>query len=83
MYSRYFPQGEYEPLHLERPEQKRGGAAGFLPQLPKLDSVLKALHLDRFDKGDILLILVLLFLYLESDDEDWFIILALVVVMGL
>ena len=42
----------------------RGGA-------PKLDGILKALHLDRFDKGDILLILVLVYLFLESDDEDW------------
>lgn len=55
-----------------------GGGGG-----SKLDGILKALHLDRFDKGDILLILVLVYLYIESDDEDWLIVLALVVLMGL
>ena len=76
MYNRHFPRGDYDPL----PTGQQDGCKG--KNLPTLDGVLKALRLDRFDKGDILLLLVLLFLYLESDDEDWFIILALVVFMG-
>ena len=90
MYNRYITRGDYIPAGGEErgrepgQESKRsllgsllGGGAGF-----NLDGVLKALHLDRFDKGDILLILVLVYLYIESDDEDWLIVLALVVLMG-
>lgn len=90
MYNRYIPRGEFVPAggedrNSERRENKGGilgglfgGGSGF-----QLDGILKALHLDRFDKGDILLILVLVYLFIESDDEDWLIVLALVVLMGL
>lgn len=90
MYNRYIPRGDYVPAGGEGREPERredkggilsglfGGGAGF-----SLDGILKALHLDRFDKGDILLILVLVYLFIESDDEDWLIVLALVVLMGL
>lgn len=83
MYNRYIPQGEYESASPQPQRSGSGGQNNFLGGLPKLDGILKALHLDRFDKGDILLILVLLFLYTESNDEDWLIVLALVVLMGL
>lgn len=39
--------------------------------------------LDKLDSGDILLILVLIYLFKESEDEEWLIILALVLLMGL
>lgn len=39
--------------------------------------------LEKLDSGDILLILVLIFLFRESGDEEWLIILALVLLMGL
>lgn len=93
MYNRYIPRGDYVPTGTpegggpERREEKKGGILGSLfgggGGAPKLDGILKALHLDRFDKGDILLILVLAYLFLESDDEDWLIVLALVLLMGL
>ncbi len=89
MYNSYLPQGSYEPAappeESGQAEKRRGllsslfGGSG----LPRADGILKALHLDRFDKGDILLILVLVYLFIESDDEDWLIVLALVVLMGL
>ena len=90
MYNRYIPRGEFVPAGgegREEPRQENGGLLGSLlggnGSGFKLDGILKALHLDRFDKGDILLILVLVYLFLESDDEDWLIVLALVVLMGL
>ena len=90
MYNRYIPRGDYEPAspqpqQPQRPAGENGGLLGglFSGGGPKLDGILKALHLGRFDKGDILLVLVLVFLFLESDDEDWLIVLALVVLMGL
>ena len=79
MYNRYIPQGDYESAAAQQP----GGQGGRPPFSGGLEGILKALHLDRFDKGDILLLLVLLFLYTESNDEDWLIVLALVVLMGL
>lgn len=39
--------------------------------------------LEKLDSGDILLILVLIFLFRESEDDEWLIILALVLLMGL
>jgi len=95
MYNSYIPQGDYVPAspqeggEQEQRQRKNGGILSALfggssgPGLPKLDGILKAFHLDRFDKGDILLILVLVYLFIESDDEDWLIVLALVVLMGL
>lgn len=90
MYNRYIPRGEFVPAGgEERPPEGRASKRGILGSLLgggsgfKLDGILKTLHLDRFDKGDILLILVLVYLFIESDDEDWLIVLALVVLMGL
>lgn len=39
--------------------------------------------LEKLDSGDLLLILVLIFLFQESEDEEWLIILGLVLLMGL
>lgn len=97
MYNRYIPTGDYVPAGAEERREGQEGRerrgekqGGILKSLLgggsgglKLDGILKALHLDRFDKGDILLILVLVYLFLESDDEDWLIVLALVLLMGL
>lgn len=94
MYNRYIPNGDYIPASPPEgaPERERGGGllsdllgnlGGLGAKIPKPEGILKALHLDRFDKGDILLILVLVYLFIESDDEDWLIVLALVVLMGL
>lgn len=44
----------------------------------KLGGLLKNFHLEELDSGDILLVLILLFLFLESDDN-----LELVITLGL
>lgn len=43
-----------------------------------LGGLLKNIHLEELDSGDILLVLILLFLFLESDDN-----LELVITLGL
>lgn len=45
--------------------------------------ILEKLGLSQLDKGDILLVLVLIYLFRESEDDEWLIILALVLLMGL
>ncbi len=45
--------------------------------------ILGKLGLEKLDKGDILLILILIYLFRESEDDEWLIILALVLLMGL
>ncbi len=85
MYNSYIPTGNDEPVASEQGGQS--GLGGLFRNLfeggvPKPDRLLQMLHLDRFDKGDILLMLILVYLFIESDDEDWLIVLALVVLMG-
>ncbi len=48
-----------------------------------IDGLLERLGITRLDKGDILLILILVYLFRESEDDEWLIILALVLLMGL
>lgn len=48
-----------------------------------LSGILDRLGLGRLDRGDILLLLVLIYLFRETDDDEWLIILALVLLMGL
>lgn len=45
--------------------------------------IFDRLGLAHLDKGDILLVLILVYLFRESQDEEWLIILALVLLMGL
>lgn len=45
--------------------------------------IFDKLGLSQLDKGDILLVLVLIYLFRESDDDEWLVILALVLLMGL
>lgn len=45
--------------------------------------IFERLGLSHLDKGDILLVLILVYLFRESEDEEWLIILALVLLMGL
>lgn len=94
MYNCYIPAGQTEPTPSGQngtgEQNKNGGQGGlggmlhhlFEGGIPKPDRLLQALHLDRFDSGDILLMLVLVYLFIESDDEDWLIVLALVVLLG-
>lgn len=67
LYNRYLP-----PQSGGSKPQNQGGLGG----------LLKGLGLERLDTGDILLALVLLFLYQDKKDEDWLMVLALVFFMG-
>ena len=48
-----------------------------------LSGLLKSLHLDNFDSGDLLLLLIMLYLLVEGDDLDLVIALGVVLLMGL
>ena len=48
-----------------------------------LKRALRALHLEDLDTGDILLLLIVLYLLAEGDDLDLVIALGLVLIMGL
>ena len=48
-----------------------------------LARVLRALHLEDVDTGDVLLLLIVLYLMAEGDDLDLVIALGLVLIMGL
>ncbi len=67
------PQGEPLQPEPESAEKKKGGLAG----------LLKGLKLDGLDTGDILLLLILLFLFLEGDDMELIITLGLLLLLGL
>lgn len=58
-----------------------GEITGGLGQL--LDGVLKHFSLENFDTGDILLVLIILFLYLEGDNLELVITLGLMLLLGL
>ena len=52
------------PPRWEPPPRAEGRLGGFL------DRLLEKLHLQDIDKGDILLLLILLFLYDQGEDEE-------------
>ena len=58
-----------------------GESTGGLSQL--LDGVRKHFSLENFDTGDILLVLIILFLYLEGDNLELVITLGLMLLLGL
>ena len=76
MYNRYIQRddGVYQqiprqeeappPPRREPPPRAEGHLGGFLDQL------LEKLHLQDIDKGDILLLLILLFLHDQGEDEE-------------
>ena len=79
-----------------RPGQSRGnsfqlprflsgkdGLSGLLSGSGGISSLLKSLKLDNIDKGDVLLLLIILFLLAEGDDLELVIALGLVLLMGL
>lgn len=99
MYNRYIsrsaPEPVEEPGRGERVEQnppREPVPGGLLERVRALFSRVREGErswldriplLENLDSGDILLIVVLIFLFRESDDEEWLIILALVLLMGL
>ena len=72
-----YPGGPGRPSQPMRPKNDLlKDVTGGLSQL--LDGVLKHFSLEKFDTGDILLVLIILFLYLEDGDN-----LELVITLGL
>lgn len=71
---------EHSPLREERkPGRERPGIFG---NLGGLGGLVRNLKLD-WDSGDILLVLIILFLSTESDDTEIIILLGLLLVMGI
>lgn len=70
MYNRYIPENSgytpVEPLERERGAFERFGGKGKLSP----ESLLKRLRLDKLDSGDILLALIVLLLWKDSEDTD-------------
>ena len=94
MYNRYIPNGSSytripeedappvrtPPEPEQAPEAEKGAehkAAG------GLSGLLKGLKLEGLDTGDVLLLLILLFLFLEGDDMELVITLGLLLLLGL
>lgn len=81
------------PVHSSRPgislppflTGRDGLSALFSPREGKggLSGLLNALHLENLDTGDVLLLLIILYLLVEGDDLDLVIALGLVLIMGL
>ena len=67
-----FP-GGIEGLYALFSGKDRGGLSG----------LLKTLHLENIDPGDVLLLLIVLYLLVEGDDLELVIALGLVLIMGL
>lgn len=95
MYNRYIPEDtSYTPI---RPPAEGGRSPGNGPnrqmRFPDflsgkvgkegLSSLLKAFRLDKLDSGDVLLLLIMLYLLVEGDDMELVIALGLTLLMGL
>ena len=89
MYNRYAPrEGWQDSMGEEAPRGPAGSS--LLSALKKLlgneknaggTGILEKLGIGQLDQGDILLLLVLVYLFWESEDEEWLVILALVLLM--
>ncbi len=88
MYNRYIPSdAHYEPIpppqessrrEAQRPPLPPGDTSPLKGIIGRLGGLLHAMQGNELDRGDILLVLILLFLFLESDDN-----LELVITLGL
>ena len=88
MYNRYIPEEvSYSRVDgFPPPEPPRSGnrrlpfqIPDFLTQKEGLSNLLKSLRLDKIDSGDILLLLIALYLLAEGDDPEFAIALGLTV----
>ncbi len=79
------PQAPPSGGHTSSPHRESGhlleGLAGGVGDL--LGGILKNFSLERFDTGDILLVLIILFLLVEGDDLELVITLGLMLLLGL
>lgn len=62
---------------------KGGNAGGSAAGKAGLSGLLETFGLGQLDHGDLLLLFILIYLFRESEDDEWLIILALVLLMGL
>ena len=90
IYNRYIPNGaaytritEEDSAPTAPPPFQREEAETPKEEKKGLASILKGLKLDDLDTGDILLLLILLFLFLEGDDMELIITLGLMLLLGL
>ncbi|MEG0441862.1 MAG: hypothetical protein RR450_05010 [Oscillospiraceae bacterium] len=93
MYNRYIPASDaYAPI--PEPEEQPSNStppSGGTPSAPKgplsgitdlLGGFLKGFDLSQIDSGDILLVLIIVFLYLEGDNLELVITLGLLLLFG-
>jgi hypothetical protein len=92
MYNRYIPSGtsytritENDPTEIPHTLSGSPGAGAEKDAEEKkgLSAILKSLKLDDLDTGDVLILLILLFLFLEGDDIEMMITLGLMLLLGL
>ena len=100
LYNRYIPNdSQYEPIHEPHrnsspfhpptntqrpPPPPQKGANPLDGIVGGLGGLLKHFHLEKLDSGDILLVLILIFLFLEREDNTEMVItLGLLLVFGL
>ena len=62
---------------------KGGSGGGNATGKTGLAGLLDKFGLSQLDHGDFLLLFILIYLFRESEDDEWLIILALVLLMGL
>ena len=96
MYNRYIPNGasytrvveeDAPPTQTVPPDAPPPEPDAEAPESAKpasgLGKLLRGLKLDGLDTGDVLLLLILLFLFLEGDDMELVITLGLLLLLGL
>lgn len=94
MYNRYIPDGGRYTRVVEddgpplAPPEPPPAAPAPPPEPPPaktggIAKLLKGLQLDRWDTGDLLLLVLVLLLLLEGDDTELLITLGLILVLGL
>ena len=98
MYNRYIPTGAvYVPVEQEKPAPKpdssqvikalfgavENGKESERKKSTGLAGILKLLKLEELDTGDVLLLLIMLFLFLEGDDMELVITLGLILILSL
>lgn len=98
MYNRYIPEDTSytqieksvpppAPRNVSGPAGRPSGSPFRLPDIltgkEGLSGLLKPFHLDKIDSGDVLLLLIMLYLMKEGDDMELVIALGLTLIMGL
>ncbi len=80
MYNPYLSQSWTDRMGPSRPHGESSPQAGDQEgKKSGLDGLLKGLHLEDLDTGDVLLLLILLFLFLDDREEN----LELLITLGL